>query len=171
MKTTTLILSAIIAILPFAANARYYDEEQGFWLEDVSKPEHVREDGTAIRASIGPYATAVLTGDDETHIATTAYVKGAYNDTIAGLNRTFQEIRNVRDDVALVYVDGEDSTDYMHNIVLQSIDDVRQPNRLVNGMAVKNAMNAQRIRIYTTWDTNDTTKVDLLNTWDADYDD
>ncbi len=78
MKTTTLILSAIIATLPFTAMA--YD------LHTVNTPAAVPDNGT-VTVSIGDYYQLTDIGEhDDEHIATTAYVKGAYNDTIAAIN-------------------------------------------------------------------------------------
>lgn len=89
LKTTTLILSAIIAALPFGAMAD--------WIS-VDTPAQVPEGDDIVEASTnGPYVTVSIDNDDEEHIATTAYVKGAYNDTIAAINAIQDWVYNIDD--------------------------------------------------------------------------
>ncbi len=114
-------LSAIIAVLPFVANAAQT-------IVTTNTPALVGSDGTINRAATGgPYQTAVIGEHDDEHIATTAYVKGAYNDTIAAMNTAFDVINNLSGNIAGI-------TDDIDN---------------------------KRVDIYTTWDTNDTTQVEL----------
>ncbi len=81
LKTTTLILSAIVAALPLAANATQT-------IVQTQTPAAVGSDGTVKKAATsGPYVTIEPSPADQTHIATTAYVKGAYNDAIAAVNK------------------------------------------------------------------------------------
>ncbi len=161
MKTTTLILSAIIVALPLSARSDYT-------YQIVNNPRKASNGDTVVISNsvTGMYLTEEPTVADETHIATTAYVKGAYNATIAAINT----LRNRTQDRLQVY-DENDDMDLVDPSVYYSFDDIGSSDQLISGLGIKNALNAQRIRIYTTWDTNDTTKVDLLNTWDADYDD
>ncbi len=103
MTTRTLLSIAIIAILPFGANAAYTYVE-------TNTPARVANDGTVKRASNNaPYVTVEPTVADETHIATTAYVKGAYNDAIAAVNKV-NETLNTKIDTDIQglgeYVDG-----------------------------------------------------------------
>ena len=72
---------AIIATLPFAANAAQT-------IVTTNTPAAVGANETVNRAATsGPYQTATIGEHDDEHIATTAYVKGAYNDTIAAVNK------------------------------------------------------------------------------------
>ena len=75
MKNTkqTLLSIAIIAALPFNANA--------------TGPAYYSGNSPVMASTTGPYQTATIGEHDDEHIATTAYVKGAYNDTIAAVNR------------------------------------------------------------------------------------
>ena len=76
MKTKTILSIAIMAALPFAAHA------------DPVGPAAVPANGTAVVATANaPYVTQTPTAADATHIASTAYVKGAYNDAIAAVNK------------------------------------------------------------------------------------
>ena len=78
MKTKTAILSiAIIAALPFNANA--------------TGPAQYSGNSPVMASTTGPYQTATIGEHDDEHIATTAYVKGAYNDTIAAVNKVDSE--------------------------------------------------------------------------------
>ena len=75
----TLLSIAIIAVLPFGAMADYT-------YNYVNTPAKVANNGTVTMASYPPYAIATIEADDAEHIASTAYVKGAYNDAIAAIN-------------------------------------------------------------------------------------
>lgn len=79
--TKTIIPLAIIAMLPFTANAAQT-------IVTTQTPAAVGANGTVAQAATsGPYQTATIGEHDDEHIATTAYVKGAYNDAIAAVNR------------------------------------------------------------------------------------
>ena len=76
MKTKTILSIAIMAALPFGAHA------------DPVGPAAVPANGTPVVATANaPYVTQTPTAADATHIASTAYVKGAYNDAIAAVNK------------------------------------------------------------------------------------
>ena len=76
----SLLSIAILAALPLNVMAAWT-------YVDTNTPARVANDGTVKRATYDPpYATVEPTVADETHIATTAYVKGAYNDAIAAVN-------------------------------------------------------------------------------------
>lgn len=84
MTTKTILTMAIIAVLPFGAWADYTFVEQ-------NTPARVANNGTAaLAANDGPFQTVDTQPADESHIATTAYVKGAYNDTIAAVNSVWR---------------------------------------------------------------------------------
>ena len=78
-----LLSIAIIAALPFAANA------------DPVGPAAVPSNETPVVATAsGPYQTAQIGNNDGEHIASTAYVKGAYNDAIAAVNKVNSDKQN-----------------------------------------------------------------------------
>ncbi len=85
MKIKQIASVAIIAALPFAANAAQT-------IVTTQTPAAVGANGTVNRAATsGPYQTATIGEHDDEHIATTAYVKGAYNDAIAAVNKVDSE--------------------------------------------------------------------------------
>ena len=76
MRKQTILSIAIMATLPLTAHA------------DPVGPAAVPANGTAVVATANaPYVTQTPTAADATHIASTAYVKGAYNDAIAAVNK------------------------------------------------------------------------------------
>ncbi len=172
MKTTTLILSAIIAALPFAANATQT-------IVTTQTPAAVGANGTVKKAAtVGPYVTNEPTVDDQTHIATTAYVKGAYNDAIAAVNK----INDSKQDKLI----GSETGNSMNISVLQMIamdditrqilsgvsaDEIGADNNLVSAAGVAQAINTLyqngRVEIWTTWGDEDaTTDVAWKNAYD-----
>ncbi len=81
MNTKIMLPLAIIAALPFTANATQT-------IVTAQTPAAVGSDGTvSMAATSGPYQTATIGEHDDEHIATTAYVKGAYNDSIRAVNK------------------------------------------------------------------------------------
>ena len=77
MKTKKILSIAIMATLPLTAHAT-----------DPVGPAAVPANGTPVVATANaPYVTQTPTAADATHIASTAYVKGAYNDAIAAVNK------------------------------------------------------------------------------------
>ncbi len=166
MKATKTLLSiAVIAALPITtmAEINYVGSQT---------PAYVGNNGLAIMTtSGGPYATIEPTAADESHIASTAYVKGAYNDTIAAINYVDFQVQKKQEQLGLYDSEDEETIGYMLQDVQSSLNDVDNVFQLVNGMAVKNAVNAvdtkidnQRVTIYTTWDddsANATMQVEL----------
>lgn len=154
MKTKNIILSAIIATLPFGAWA-----EQTFVYTNT--PAAVAANGTIkIASSYSPYATNEPTVADQTHIATTAYVKGAYNDAIAALNKLGTEMQTKLTNTVTGDNIGEQvMSSYAFMDILSSDAGDSYDNNLVTTTAVIDGIKSQRVEIYTTWDTNDTTDV------------
>ena len=164
MNTKTILTLAVIAALPCVARGSYQ-------YVNTLRPEQVADDGIAPakRAGFnGPYVTAEPTVADETHIATTAYVKGAYNDAIAAVNmldmRT-TDLERGKQDTLYVWDPEEDDNVDIDLRVYSSLDDADDGfGFLVDGLGIKNALDAQRVTIYTTWDddsSNATTQVAL----------
>ena len=238
MKTTTILSLAILATLPFAANAT-----------DPIGPAAVPSNGTAVVATANPpYQTVTVGANDNSHIASTAYVKGAYNDAIAAVNkvdsekqdklespdsnepvyvgnadetfaRTDDYVRGVGDSalqgayeqlatVAGVVAAVSAGTDYVETLLDDKQDKLESPDSnepvyvgdaggtvartddYVRGVGdyalqgayeqlatvagvvravkagtdyMKEEIDAKRVDVYTTWDSNDTTQVALSN--------
>lgn len=151
-------LLAIIATLPFGANATEpHIGPDGNWDEDSTDVELATDE---------PYYKKIeISNDDAEHIATTAYVKGAYNDTLAAINQVVFVSGNAYQPMlqkqspqgevplGLNYVVGkqifmEDYTTYRDD----AINDYAWDESLVTAAAVAKLVNMQRVKIYTTWD-------------------
>lgn len=91
MKIKIILSIAIIVALPFVVMA---DPQVG--------PAEYSGNNPVVATGDAPYATAEITNDDKTNIASTAYVKDAYNDTIAAVNKINDKVKQVRNDVAEV---------------------------------------------------------------------
>ena len=104
MRKQTILSIAIMAALPFGAHA------------DPVGPAAVPANGTAVVATANaPYVTQTPTAADATHIASTAYVKGAYNDAIAAVNKVANTV-----DGKQAQLVNEDNNHAMYNKVLGS---------------------------------------------------
>lgn len=124
MKTKTLIPLAIMLALPITAMAD---------ITPVRDGDHV-----PLSDYQAPYVITTIGNDDTEHIATTAYVKGAYNDAIIAVNTAHQELYN--------YMSGvQDETMALFRVFDDKMDE-------------------KRVTIYTTWDddsANATTQIAL----------
>ena len=125
-----------------------------------------------IATANAPYATAREETGDTTNVVSASYVKGAYNDTIAAINK----VKKNFDEYAQNVIDNKQNTlelddDYgtqISSTVLLSIDDVEDEEFLVNGMAVKNAIDSvnstisnKRVSAVTTWGNDTPTQLTL----------
>ncbi len=90
MKAKRILSIAIIAALPFGAHATDPVVAVG--------PAHASSNPVVATAN-APYVTVTPTQADESHIATTAYVKGAYNDAIAAVNKVDETVGEQIDNV------------------------------------------------------------------------
>ncbi len=149
MTTKPLLLTIMLA-LPFGARADYTYENL------VGRPAQTPSNGTVVLAgSSGPYQIVEPTQADESHIASTSYVKGAYNEVIAAVNSL--------DHLKQTYLFNSDSGVHMDNEVFDAnsfvpyvAGDAEEPDdselNLVSMAAVKAGILSQRVKIYTTWD-------------------
>ena len=74
MKSKIFLSLLLITILPFTAYA--------VGTNTPGPEEETNENNVEMAESVGPYKILTPTAADAGHIATTAYVKGAYNDAI-----------------------------------------------------------------------------------------
>ena len=89
IKSLSVLLSLLlIAVLPFTAYA--------------VGPASDESDNPVIADDGAPYVTTTITDNDRGHIATTAYVKGAYNDTIAAVNAVNDMVERISDNLNCV---------------------------------------------------------------------
>lgn len=159
MKIKQIASIAIIAALPFVANA-----EQTWNSVDVTP--RVGANGIVTAAFAGPYATITPTQDDETHIATTAYVKGAYNGAIAAIN-TVQD--NKQDQLYTstsnepIFMEVVDiGTINVENMFAPGYNLSTSDHLLMSAGATIQSIKNQRVRIYTTWDDDTATATTLV---------
>jgi len=101
--------------------------------------------------------TLTITNDDKQHIASTAYVKGAYNDAMNAVSDKQNKL------LIDTYTDPETGNLAGTEVagVIDSLRDGAPAEYLVNAQAVDAAMRAQRVKIYTTWDGNGTKNVEI----------
>lgn len=124
MKTKTLIPLAIMFVLPITAIADITPVRDG--------------DQAPISDYEPPYVITTIGNDDAEHIATTAYVKGAYNDAIIAVNTAYKMFS---DRMSIMNEETMGMFEYFDN-----------------------SMNDKRVTIYTTWNddsANATTQVAL----------
>ena len=183
MKTKTAILSiAIIAALPFMANATQT-------IVQTQTPAPVGANGTVTKAaSSGPYQTATIGEHDDEHIATTAYVKGAYNDAIAAVNKVDSEkqvklasmsdggaidtyVWNKREFTAAIIqaINYDAITDEGVGVEILTVmsEDQDLEHQLVSSAAVAGLLSIQRVNVYTTWDDDNDVMLVPLSYWAA----
>ncbi len=162
MKTKSLILLTTIITLPWTAHAT--DPSVG--------PAQYSGNSPVIATAYGPYQTASIGEHDDEHIATTAYVKGAYNDTIAAVNK----VNNEKQQKMIVHGTGEavdsniigvaeaisawESGEYYEHIGDNQILSAQATHSVAN-MEAHAAIQGYNVKIYTTWDTNDVEFVEL----------
>ncbi len=198
MTKHTLLTIAIMAALPFGARAENISGAM------YTAPAHENTNHPAPTTQAGaPYGRIDIDTADQEHIATTAYVKGAYNSAIAAVNKVDVDKQNqlvnldnhpaisnmvFTDNGLNVYYDvsqGSDevyaemsgniaqalSVNDIHDTLISTgtvFDIVREMGRdigYVQGSVntVQTSLNNKRVDIYTTWDSNATTQVELSN--------
>ena len=151
----TLLSIAIIVALPITANA--------------TGPAHDSGNSPVVATAIAPYQTVTPGAHEDEHIASTAYVIGAYNDAIAAVNRVNDDKQN-----KLFYDDIEDGQGYSNQFMVGSAEFLEalaegdtenlDVSNLVTEKAVATGILSQRVMVYTTWEddtANGTTQVPL----------
>ncbi len=166
--TKTIIPLAIIAMLPFTANAANIQGDM--YVAPVGYDSNHPAPETN---SNPPYGRVNIDTTDQDHIATTAYVKGAYNSAIAAVNKVdsqfnYTQARLVNDDTQRSMESEVLGASGFVDAVLDGEDDVGHwEEALVSAAGVwagiDHQLDKKRVDIYTTWDTNNTTQVQLSN--------
>ncbi len=153
MKTTKTILTlAVIAALPFGAMADYTYVQQ-------NTPAMVEPGAVATKSrDVAPYVIMAPTTADESHIATTAYVKGAYNDAIAAVNTLDFQIKTKQDQLYTSDVDDANlEVDLLPaQYFVEQMADGAEADELgvfmLSAYGVALGIQSQQVKIYTTWD-------------------
>ena len=138
----------------------------GAWAENISgdmytAPLEADTNHPAPTAGDGPYGRINIDTTDQEHIATTAYVKGAYNSAIAASNQLFGHINNIYDSVDTLNTNMQTITGDVLNMVDERLADVAVAEDVENlqnslhelGTTISN----KRVEIYTTWDNDNLT--------------
>jgi len=150
MKKQILLLT-ILATLPLTAMAD----------PRVGPAEYSGDDDPVMADDNPPYATIEINNDDKQHIASTAYVKGAYNDTIAGLNT----VNSALADKTRLW-SGNDNTILNAEVGYGAINDhAPHPEReallIASYGTVTNTLHQTTVTVYTTWDTSNVQEINL----------
>ena len=157
MTTKIPLLFAIIATLPFEVWADVHIGPIGNMMTN---------DNPVIATDFPYYATVDIDSHDDEHIASTAYVKGAYNDTIAAMNKL-----NAYTQPQMFVLDPDTGDEVPVGSLVSSSIDQGDFTDLITVVGVANAIDevndtiaSKRVTIYTTWDddsANATTQVEL----------
>ena len=160
MHTKTLLTITLIVALPLTVMADFtYNENYNIPHVDGNGTVYIAGDG-------GPYQTMNISNEDKNHIASTAYVKGAYNDAVAMINylgdNTHYALRivNTYDPIY-----PEVFNEYVFTDALASGEDMSDADdRLITTAAVAAGIRSQRATVYTTWDNDNATRQVALTT-------
>lgn len=152
MTTKTPLLIVLIALAPITARADYT-------YTFTNTPASVANNGNVTRADYSaPYQIATIGDDDDEHIATTAYVKGAYNDTIAAINtinETKQLLLSLSDSGAPASGYVVQSAQFMEPIEDPEFGDTILMTATAVADTIDYKLDNKRVEIYTTWDDDD----------------
>ena len=149
MKKTLLSL-AFIALVPFGAWADW--TANGFTYHPVETPAVVPYGGTIVMTGVGgAYQTVTIDDDDDEHIASTAYVKGAYNDVIAAVNTNALYTWGGEPVNSGVLADPGDFIDIIDEGETSNYYETLASLHAVAG-AIDYKLNHQPVKIYTSWD-------------------
>ena len=147
-----LLLSTLIAILPFTANAG-----------NRIGPAQDESDDPVIADDSGPYQTAEILPGDTTQVVSASYVKGAYNDTIAAIN-SLDELARSKQKFIMNVVNGAQMGEYalgassfVGGLVANNL--VSAETDFVSAAAVAAGIKSQRVTAVDSWGSNHTVDV------------
>ena len=152
MKTKTILSIAILATLPLTAMAE--NISGAMYVAPATATQNTPAPTT--NAS-GPYGRINIDTTDKDHIASTAYVKGAYNSAIAAVNSKQDALYNDTTDDQIIGVNGTE--DFL--VAFTPNGGLGGENILVSEAAIIAGFRSQRVEIYTTWDNDNTIDVAL----------
>ena len=167
---------AVIAALPMVAHAQNISGAM------YTAPSAANNDHPAPTTNaIAPYGRIDIDTADQDHIASTAYVKGAYNSAIAAVNKMNVEkqgqlltmddseiiqrfVRGYIGDALVDYVFGDE--DEREAILRESGYRKSMASEQAVMMGIADVVDNQRVTVYTTWENdNATMPVKLSNEW------
>ena len=157
MNIKKLLSIAVIAALPFGANA---ENISGAMYAAPTRADTNHPAPTT--NAYAPYGRIDIDTADQDHVASTAYVKGAYNSAIAAINKVDSAKQTqlyLTDTVAPVGGWVLEDTDF-----LEVLTEEDRAGWLMSGGAIVNTidykLNNQRVEVYTNWD-DDTDKTEV----------
>ena len=143
----SLLTFVIIAALPFGAMA----ENISGAMYTAPATADTNHPAPTTQAN-APYGRANIDTADQEHIATTAYVKGAYNSAIAAVNKVNDNKQDnlFNPSAGLVSSTVFDTDEFLDLMVGDYGYDGEE--RIISGAAVLAGIKSQQVKIYTTWD-------------------
>jgi len=130
-------------------------------------PSAVGQGETPVVATANaPYATANAETGDSTTVVSASYVKGAYNDAIAAVNKINANKQNVivntfSDEPMENIADSYGDFLYLLDRDNKNIDRYAEDSHFVTATAVALGIFSQRVNAVTTWGDNTVTKLEL----------
>ena len=160
MKAKRILSIAIIAALPFGAMAENISGAM-YTAPSAANTNHPAPTTNAY----APYGRIDVDTADQDHIATTAYVKGAYNSAIAAVNKVADDRQpKLYGDMnsGTIYISDEVRTaeDIIDRLNLTGEDIAPEQDMLITSGAVLVGIKSQRAEVWTTWD-DDTAKTEV----------
>ena len=162
MKTKSTLLSiAIIAALPFTANAENISGDMYVAPQEADANHPAPTTNTDVGAHFGRINIDVA---DQEHVATTAYVKGAYNSAIAAVNAISDAKQDLlyNNQTGAVMSGGAWGTEVVDDMLSDMDAGTMLQGTLsmldtgyISAAGVLTGIKSQRVKIYTTWG-NDT---------------
>ena len=129
---------------------------------DPVGPSAVGQGETPVIATVSaPYATAGAETGDTTNVVSASYVKGAYNDAIAAINKTVMDKQDI-----LVGIESENQI--APNVIERDLfiggladGDLLSDSHLTTSAAVAAGIKSQRVTAVDTWGSNHTVDLGL----------
>jgi len=163
MKTQTFLSLAIIATFTFGA---YADPHVGPIGNHEPSADGSFPSNIPMATDYPLYESVTVNNDDKNHIASTAYVKGAHNDTIAALNGTAmimagynQRIRDIENQMSQKLIDSNGNTISTATVV-NDVSYMTPDGNLVSAEALRRSIRSDiGVTVYTHWGTDYTRDV------------
>jgi len=156
MKTKTLLTLAIITTLPFSTMADTHIGPVGGIIPTGKDGNgHFQYPNNAVLATDDPiYETVTIDNGDKTNIASTAYVKGAYNDTIAAMNKIVDIVESDLSRASMVI--DENNIPLRDAKVIATTETSMKPTQDIASVALvekgmEEAIRLSAVEVYITW--------------------
>lgn len=146
-----LLLSTLIAILPFTANA-----------SNRIGPANIDTEDAVYSDYPGPYETAEILPGDATQVVSASYIKGAYNDTIAAINTVVEAVDEKQSQLQNINGTPMSSTVVGTGYFVTGLNsNDLSDNDLASAAATAAGIKSQRVTAVDTWGSNHTVDLGL----------